>query len=812
MKFVPFVSTVLSFRPVFFRVVATFRLFPVVMIAAAVQADTLTVTNLDDSGPGSLRATLAAATSGDTIVFAENLEGTLTLTSGEIALNKTVTVQGPGAKRLTITSNLQSRAFSLNAPADVSLADLTLAGCSTPTGNGGAISNVNGTLKLDRCVVRDSSAFSGGAILVTGENGSATLKLTNSTVTGNTARAAGGGIFNAAFFNGTTNVTLVNCTLSNNAASSTATGNFPDGGAILNQGYGGQATMKVVHSTLAGNYVSSRYSSYFADTIANRAEFPGHVTMEMGHCILQSDGLFKALTNSGQVTFTSLGYNLCSDEADGDMFAGPGGRFNAIGDRRNTDAQLHGLLDQGGPTPVHLLGGHSPARDAGDPAFAPATFSPPLTNDQRGPGYARVLKGVYDAGPAVIDIGALECLVPPVLVTLPPNGLNNILTDDPYDLAAAAGAQPPGGVFSGPGVANGKFDPSVAGFGQHVITYTVSEGSSTAETQFVITVHSPPVANPDRVLYTGNEEPVEINVLSNDTDPDGDPLTVTAVTQGEYGTVSIANSGLYIFYQPVGKPKSDRFTYTITDRRGAMATASVEVGEFYDAASGSYCGLVQANTTVTPTEAKRGYIQLTVNRVNGRFTGYLKTSQFRKNFSGAFNHWGVARFGRSGEMTLLLPRKNLPALAFSASLAIDTGEVERVTGALTENGTPFAVFTADRMIYTASSKGEPPLGTVPAALLGRYTVVFAPKTPVEQGLPAGDFPPGHGVGLLTVQKSGLVRLSATLADGTAVSAANPLVTGDAWPLYAPLPNGRGSISGLVTFRDVPGVSDIDGVD
>src|SRR5262245_16126875 len=66
---------------------------------------TLTVTNNEDSGPGSLRADIAAAKSGDTIVFDPSLNGqTITLTSGELVINKNLTIQGPGAGLLTISS------------------------------------------------------------------------------------------------------------------------------------------------------------------------------------------------------------------------------------------------------------------------------------------------------------------------------------------------------------------------------------------------------------------------------------------------------------------------------------------------------------------------------------------------------------------------------------------------------------------------------------------------------------------------------------------------------------------------------------
>jgi hypothetical protein len=63
-------------------------------------AATITVTNTNDGGPGSLRQALANANNGDTINFA--VTGTITLTSGELVIGKNVTIAGPGANRLSI--------------------------------------------------------------------------------------------------------------------------------------------------------------------------------------------------------------------------------------------------------------------------------------------------------------------------------------------------------------------------------------------------------------------------------------------------------------------------------------------------------------------------------------------------------------------------------------------------------------------------------------------------------------------------------------------------------------------------------------
>src|SRR5690349_20062794 len=59
---------------------------------------TLTVLNTNDSGPGSLRAEIAAAHSGDKIAFDPSLVGqAINLTSGELTIDKSLDVEGPAS-------------------------------------------------------------------------------------------------------------------------------------------------------------------------------------------------------------------------------------------------------------------------------------------------------------------------------------------------------------------------------------------------------------------------------------------------------------------------------------------------------------------------------------------------------------------------------------------------------------------------------------------------------------------------------------------------------------------------------------------
>src|SRR5262245_17816789 len=78
---------------------------------------TFTVLNLNDSGAGSLRAAVAAANANpghDTIAFRPGLSGTITLRTGQLTLTDDVTIDGPGALRLAVSGNDQSRVFEVS--------------------------------------------------------------------------------------------------------------------------------------------------------------------------------------------------------------------------------------------------------------------------------------------------------------------------------------------------------------------------------------------------------------------------------------------------------------------------------------------------------------------------------------------------------------------------------------------------------------------------------------------------------------------------------------------------------------------------
>jgi DNA-binding beta-propeller fold protein YncE len=85
-----------------------------------------------------------------------------------------------------------------------------------------------------------------------------------------------------------------------------------------------------------------------------------------------------------------------------------------------------------------------------------------------------------------------------------------------------------------------------------------------------------PTANQD-TLITAEDTPGTLNVLANDSDIDGDGVTVTASTNGSRGSVACAISGACTYTPSKDFNGADSFTYTATDSRGATATGTVKV-------------------------------------------------------------------------------------------------------------------------------------------------------------------------------------------------------------------------------------------
>jgi parallel beta-helix repeat protein len=196
----------------------------IVVTPSAVQAATQTVTSTADSGTGSLRQAVIDSAAGDTIDF--NIPGdgphTITLTTGQITIDKNLTISGPGAAHLTVErSDAEDtpdfRIFQIASGTITTLDGLTVSNGRLEELRGGGIAN-DGTLTVTSSTISDNSAGgSGGGIFNDG-----TLAVFSSTISGNRT-VYGGGIFNHSL--GTLNL-----------ASSIVAGNRQNGGNVAGSG------------------------------------------------------------------------------------------------------------------------------------------------------------------------------------------------------------------------------------------------------------------------------------------------------------------------------------------------------------------------------------------------------------------------------------------------------------------------------------------------------------------------------------------------------------------------------------------------
>ncbi len=126
-----------------------------------------------------------------------------------------------------------------------------------------------------------------------------------------------------------------------------------------------------------------------------------------------------------------------------------------------------------------------------------------------------------------------------------------------------------------------SFTPNAGFNGVTAFTYTISDGnggSDTATVTVTVSTNNPPTANNDSITVDEDSGATVVNVLANDsTAPDvGETLTVTAVTQGSLGSVSLV--GGVVSYTPNADANgADSFTYTISDGNGGTDTATVSV-------------------------------------------------------------------------------------------------------------------------------------------------------------------------------------------------------------------------------------------
>ncbi len=320
-----------------------------------VASASFTVTNTNDSGAGSLRQAVLDANSNpgtDVIVFDSTVFSTprtINLTTGELVISDSVTIQGPGANLLTVQRdfnaatnfrvfNIQSRGLTvsisgmtisngnavgtsgggINCQSNLTLTNVHVTGNQASIGGGVALDFADGTFAS--CTFSGNIAGTQGGGIEFESDGGRTLGLTNSTVSGNTANGsgAGGGIFHGSG-SGHGFLAAFNCTIANNSGA--------NGGGI---------------HTVAGGSAANQAATLLNNTIiANNTP----------------TNLVKATFSGATAAVGSQGFNL-SDNYNGAV--------TLVSTDLTGQPLLGALSFNGGTTPTHALLGGSPALDKGN--------------------------------------------------------------------------------------------------------------------------------------------------------------------------------------------------------------------------------------------------------------------------------------------------------------------------------------------------------------------------------------------------------------------------------------------------------------
>ena len=341
--------------------------------------------------------------------------GTYVLSLGQLSVGN-VTIQGAGADATVIQAGNNARALLITSSATIG--GVRIAGGNPTDNSGGGIEVGNNqvplTLRLNdssvtgNAVVQASQGFGGGIMV----NGLATLVMTSTTVSGNRVLGVDGpGVGGGIYVDGGGRAELRNSTVSGNTAQESS-GIGLGGGIGVDEG----GTILMENVSAVSNTAESGGGLAEHDSTTGPTPPPSVTisdTLVAGNAGAECAG---PLVHSGD-------YNLSDDASCG---------FTATGDKPNTNPLIGPLLVNTGigRTATHALSLGSPAINAGDPATCKPT-------DQRG--------APRSAG--ACDIGAFEYVAPTLTVTTTVTN-NDGGEDGPGDVSVAvrdaAGANVPG--------------------------------------------------------------------------------------------------------------------------------------------------------------------------------------------------------------------------------------------------------------------------------------------------------------------------------------------------------------------------------
>jgi len=231
---------------------------------------------------------------------------------------------------------------------------------------------------------------------------------------------------------------------------------------------------------------------------------------------------------------------------------------------------------------------------------------------------------------------------------------------------------------------NGTYCYGALNHSSDQVTFNSKEASSNPP-QLVLSVqpgsssgNTPPVANADS--YSTNEDVALTvaapGVLGNDTDANGDPLSVSGSSPPAHGTLSMAANGSFTYTPAANYNGPDSFTYTASDGHGGTATATVSLTinpvndppvaspDSWSATAGQTLSIAAPGVLSNDTDADGN--SLTAALVTGVSHGMLTL-----NANGSFSYTPAAGF--SGTDTFIYRASDGVAQSANATVTLNVG-------------------------------------------------------------------------------------------------------------------------------------------
>jgi hypothetical protein len=500
---------------------------------------------------------------------------------------------------MTIADGIASGAFPAHAGGGIyndhsilTLTNVTVSGNTANSGGGvyndGQVSGSASLTIINSTISGNTATADGGAVWNNGTtSGSATLNVTNSTISGNNANFSGGGICNVGT-GGTASVTITNATITNNRSDNDNNGVGGGGGILASTG---PVTLR--NSIVQGNFNEDGPTDA-ADDISGAMNGGGNSTHNrIGTCAscALSDG-----TDNNELNVTAAEINL--------------GLLALNGGPTQTHALGSGsiALDTGNnayvTAPPFLV---LPATDQRGPGFLRIRDAADALTTQT------VDIGAFEADPSVEDItdkATNEDVALPVFVF----NLGDSATPGALTITATSGVGdqtlvPNANIIVGadtPSTRTLTITPAPNQFGAATITVTVTRGAQSMSDTFVLTVNAindppsftlpgnPPSVGEDAGATTVNGYATSISQGPNET---GQTLTFNVTANGTTGTLAFTAP-------PAIDGTTGNLTYTPTGNTNGTATFNVTLSD---------------NGSNTPPNSNTSGIQsftITVNAVN----------------------------------------------------------------------------------------------------------------------------------------------------------------------------------------------------